>query len=157
MAVALVGCLVIWHACSRVRYAVSGVKRTYRGGFVHRSGTQPNKKNIRFKEEKLARNEERLCSCTKHSSEGCKRVATRRIQDDDGQWHKFCKECHPEYYDHVGAGWTSCYCHCRGCQGLLSPDKRTRGEDPPTVKAPRYFPPPRPRYNNPYSQVWNFV
>ena len=67
MAVALVGCLVIWHACSRVRYAVSGVKRTYRGGFVHRSGTQPYKKNIRFKEEKLARNrvlrgQRRLCA-----------------------------------------------------------------------------------------------
>ena len=45
----------------------------------------------------------------------------------------------------------------RGCQGPLSPDKRTnRDGEPPTVKAPRHFPPPRPRYqyNNPYSQFF---
>ena len=85
------------------------------------------------------------------------RVATRRIQDDDGQWHYFCKSCLPEYWDHLGASWTSCACNCRGCQGPLSPDKRTNCDgEPPTVKAPRHFPPPQPRYqyNNPYSHFF---
>ena len=95
-------------------------KRVFPGGFTKYDGAPRHSKTHRFEQEQVAPGQERVCSCVKHSIKGCARLATRRIKDDEGKWFPFCEYCLPECYERC------CGCHCRECQGCLSPKKRRR-------------------------------
>ena len=78
-----------------------------------------------------------MCSCVLHSRFGCQRLATRRIMDDEGNWHFFCGECLPNHFKWV------CGCPCRGCldypASISSPGafcKKRRFGTPPTEHKP---------------------